>query len=71
MKIKRLFAVILAACMAFSTGLIGSSAENAAPTISIKGNFSVLYVGQYVEFTFGNLSWESCRTTTETRGNGV
>ena len=39
MKIKRLFAVILAACMAFSTGLIGSSAEDAAPTISIKGNF--------------------------------
>ncbi len=56
MKIKRLFAVILAACMAFSTGLIGSSAEDAAPTISIKGNFSVLYVGQYVEFTFGNLT---------------
>lgn len=56
MKIKRLFAVILAACMAFSTGLIGSLAEDAAPTISIKGNFSVLYVGQYVEFTFGNLT---------------
>ena len=56
MKIKRLFAVILAACMAFSTGLISSSAEDAAPTISIKGNFSVLYVGQYVEFTFGNLT---------------
>lgn len=56
MKIKRLFAVILAACMAFSTGLIGTSAEDTAPTISIKGNFSVLYVGQYVEFTFGNLT---------------
>lgn len=56
MKIKRLFAVILAACMAFSTGLIGTSAEDAAPNISIKGNFSVLYVGQYVEFTFGNLT---------------
>lgn len=57
MKIKRLFAVMLAACMAFSAGLINSSAdEAAAPTASTKGNQTTIYVDQNVEYTFNNLT---------------
>ena len=56
MKIKRLFAVILAACMAFSTGLIGSSAEDAAPNIEISADPDYIYANQWIGYTFNNLT---------------
>ena len=56
MKIKRLFAVILAACMAFSAGLIGSSAEDAAPNIEISADPDYIYANQWIGYTFNNLT---------------